>query len=130
MAEMILLWLSFTDVSGKPTKKNFIPFVQFTSMVMGVALIPCTAAPNTLTSMTGLTIVFYKAFQSILHCNGRNISVTDDAGRGDKDIVRYKLYIICIHDVRCPASFLRNNGPWNRVIFNIAYRIDVGVDID
>ena len=39
-AASILFWLSFTALSGKPTKKNLKPLSIFTSMVIVVASIP------------------------------------------------------------------------------------------
>ena len=39
-AEFILCWLSFTALSGSPTRKNLIPLRAFTSMVTSVALMP------------------------------------------------------------------------------------------
>ena len=43
MAEMIRSWLSRTATSGNPTRKNWMPFVQLTSIVMIVADMPCNA---------------------------------------------------------------------------------------
>jgi hypothetical protein len=50
-ADMIRSWLSFTALSGSPTRKNLIPRAVLASIVTMYASIPWTAAPETLISI-------------------------------------------------------------------------------
>src|SRR5688572_6667231 len=49
-------WLSFTALSGRPTRKKNAPFSTFTSAVTIVALMPNTALPKTLMSIPSLVL--------------------------------------------------------------------------
>ena len=52
-ADLMRSWLSFTALSGRPTRKKRMPRRAFTSIVTCMASMPCRAAAYTFTNIVG-----------------------------------------------------------------------------